>query len=234
MANPNILIVDDVDFFLEIEKHFLKNTPATIRTAKNGREALEKVREYPPDLIYLDLNMPLMDGATCCRLLKSEERFRKIPIIMVLAAKGQEDLDVCRSAGCDEIITKPVDKRLFLELGHKFLYNIDRRDLRVPFQTSIKIWMEGKEYRGESFDLSENGIYVKYREPVPEDATLRLAFTLGSEPDQEVFEVGGRVSWVNQGFPRSNMNLPQGFGVEFKLMNKAKTELLKNWVDQHM
>jgi len=231
MANPNILLVDDVDFFLEIERHFLKNTPAIVRTAKNGQDALAKVAEHPPDLIYMDLNMPIMDGAACCRSLKGDDRFKTIPIIMVLAAKGQEDLDTCRSAGCDEIITKPVDKRLFLELGHKFLYNINRRDLRVPYRTTVLFLVDGKEVRGESVDLSENGIYVKFREPVPENASLRFSFAIGSNHEQ-VIEARGRVTWLNQGFPRANLNLPQGFGAEIKPLEPDQKVALKDWIDR--
>ena len=67
-----ILLVDDAKFFLELEKQFLKNTPATLLTASSGKEALEIAKESRPSLVFMDVDMPEMDGLDCCRQFKAD------------------------------------------------------------------------------------------------------------------------------------------------------------------
>ena len=62
MATPKILLVDDTKLFLKLEQEYLKQSSAQVFTAGNGHEALELARTIRPDLIYMDLNMPVMDG----------------------------------------------------------------------------------------------------------------------------------------------------------------------------
>ena len=67
-----ILLVDDNDMFLEIEKEFLQYTNTEVITACDGIEALNIVKAMRPDLIFMDLEMPKMDGASCCRAIKDD------------------------------------------------------------------------------------------------------------------------------------------------------------------
>ena len=100
MPTAKILLVDDVDFFLEMEKDYLRQTPAEVLVAGNGRIAIEQAEQHRPDLIFMDVNMPVMDGLTCCRKLKANQRLKDIPVVMVFAPNGNLDEAACRAAGC--------------------------------------------------------------------------------------------------------------------------------------
>src|SRR6185369_12372842 len=80
MKRKKVLLVDDVHLIIELEKAFLKGLPVDLLIARNGVEALELVNKEHPDLIYMDLNMPVMDGLTCCRALKSNPETMAIPV----------------------------------------------------------------------------------------------------------------------------------------------------------
>ncbi len=104
-----ILVVDDdqnirrlVSFNLSLENH-------EIFVASNGKEGIQVALEKNPDLILLDIMMPVMDGYKTCEWLKKDPRTKDIPIFM-LSVKGQmTDLDDAFNAGADDYITKPFD-----------------------------------------------------------------------------------------------------------------------------
>jgi two-component system phosphate regulon response regulator PhoB len=106
-----ILIVDDEKDIRELLTFQLLQHGFIVDAASNGEEALDKIEEKPPDLIILDLMMPKMDGAEVCRVLKREEKTRRIPIIM-LTAKGEEiDRVVGFELGADDYVPKPFSPR---------------------------------------------------------------------------------------------------------------------------
>lgn len=105
-----ILVVDDDDRNLRLMEALLAPLKHEVVLARNGIEALEKVEENPPDLIMLDILMPGMDGFEVARRLKSDEKRKIIPIVMVTALGGIEDRVKALDAGADDFLTKPVDK----------------------------------------------------------------------------------------------------------------------------
>ncbi len=214
MPTAKILLVDDVDFFLEMEKDYLRQTPAEILIAGNGQIALAQAELHRPNVIFMDVNMPVMDGLTCCRKLKADPRLKDIPVVMVFAPSGNLDEAACRAAGCDAVLKKPVDRRLFLQTGHQFLFDIDRRRKRTPCQMTVDFKIGAGTYQGMGLDISDNGIYIGTRQPVKLHDQLRVSFFLPAVSSERI-DLYARVAWINQGFPRSSMYLPQGFGVEF-------------------
>ncbi|HEV2732975.1 MAG TPA: response regulator transcription factor, partial [Terriglobales bacterium] len=108
MANselkPNILVVDDEAQIIRVLKTTLSSQGYGIRTASDGEEALQLMKDWTPDLIVTDLRMPNMDGLELCRHVRTQSR---APII-VLSVKGQEAIKVeALDAGADDYITKP-------------------------------------------------------------------------------------------------------------------------------
>jgi two-component system KDP operon response regulator KdpE len=100
----NILVVDDEPQITRVLKTSLSSQGYGIRTAADGEEALQTMREWAPDLIVTDLRMPNMDGLELCRRVRTESR---IPII-VLSVKGEETIKVeALDAGADDYVTKP-------------------------------------------------------------------------------------------------------------------------------
>ncbi|GAM09842.1 polar-differentiation response regulator DivK [Geobacter sp. OR-1] len=214
MAIPKILLVDDVQLFLEIEKRLLEQSNVEILTARDGEEALKIVRQERPSLVVMDINMPKMDGIDCCRAIKSDPDLAGTAVIIVTNASNDGDLDQSWKAGCDDFIVKPVDGRLFLEKARRFLNAIDRRRKRIFFQTEIAVQIEGRIITGTSFDLSYMGMYVASSWLPSVGDSIVLSFRLlDTSPAMTVAR--GKVIWVNHGRNRKP-DYPDGFGVEFK------------------
>lgn len=104
-----ILIVDDEDKNIKLMAGILKSGGYEYETAKNGVEAIEKARSYNPDLIYLDIMMPEMDGLEACKRLKADVLTEQIPIVMVTALADRETKLNGLEAGANDFLTKPVD-----------------------------------------------------------------------------------------------------------------------------
>ena len=78
--------------------------------ANNGREALVQMEvPPPPDLIFLDLNMPVMNGYECLELLKKEDRYKHIPVVIFTTSKDPKDIDKVRKMGANLFFTKPTN-----------------------------------------------------------------------------------------------------------------------------
>lgn len=104
-----ILIVDDEVMNLKIISFMLKSHGYDFETAENGLEALEKTKAFMPDLIFLDIMMPGMDGYETCRRLKENPTTTYIPVVMVTALADKEARLEGLKAGANDFLTKPVD-----------------------------------------------------------------------------------------------------------------------------
>ncbi len=105
-----LLVVDDNENNRDIVSRLLEREGYEVSTAENGAEALEQTRTQPPDLILLDVMMPVMDGIEACKRLKDDPETRLIPVV-IMTALGQVD-DRVRGiqAGADDFLTKPVNR----------------------------------------------------------------------------------------------------------------------------
>jgi CheY-like chemotaxis protein len=227
---PSILVVDDVDFFREVMVAYFQRTPAEILTASSGLEAFDLAVKQRPDLIYLDAGMPGMSGLDCCRKLKVDVRTNHIPVVVVFTPGREATLEEVQDCGCDGYLTKPFGKEEFLNLGHRFLFHIERRERRVSCQMAVDFTMAGQAYRGRAYDISRHGIYVEFRDELPPVKQISTTFMLPTVCS-ELLEACGHVVWVNQGFPRNNLKLPQGFGVEFQGMPGKTVQAIEKYLE---
>ena len=109
-----ILLVDDESGIRESLSIRLKNSGYNVLTAKDGIDGLKKARSSNPDLIILDLMLPKMDGYKVARLLKFDQRYSHIPIL-ILSARGQDvDKAMGKSAGADDFVIKPFNAERLL------------------------------------------------------------------------------------------------------------------------
>lgn len=231
MPKPKILLVDDVQLILELEKSFLKNLPVSILTARNGQEALELIRQERPDLVYMDMNMPVMDGPTCCAAIKSDPDIGATPVIMVTTAGQQGDEALCRRAGCDDFMTKPIDRREFLDKGRRLIAAIDRREHRVACNAPVLVTNGDDAVPGVSADLGAGGVYVATDLPVAADNPVELTFVVPGEEPRQV-SATGRVAWENSADSRKKPSLPIGFGVGFTEIDPAAASFIEAFVDE--
>jgi CheY-like chemotaxis protein len=229
MSRPKILLVDDNRHFLELEKAFLKQCAVMIYTATTGVEALDLVALFRPDLIFLDLYMPEMDGAECCRILKSDPDLRTIPIVMITAGGKLEEKELCVSCGCDGFLVKPVDRRTFLACGHRFLPAIDQIELRVPCSVQVMYRIGERADYGNGVNLSTKGMFIASEREVEVDDLVNLSFFVPGERGG-VVEAAGRVAWLNNGLKPA---LPGGFGVEFLRTSDISTNIIRAFMEDN-
>ena len=104
---PLVLIVDDVDHGREICAEYLEFRGFRVATAADGQEALDKAFELIPDVILMDLSLPVIDGWEATRRLKMDSRTKEIPVIALTAHALASAHDRAMEAGCDSVVTKP-------------------------------------------------------------------------------------------------------------------------------
>ena len=111
MSEQNkILIVDDNQANCELLDAYLAEYDCEIDFAYDGQQALDKVAEFKPDLILLDVMMPKLNGFEVCEKLKSDENTRQIMILMVTALNELGDIERAVNAGTNDFVSKPVTK----------------------------------------------------------------------------------------------------------------------------
>lgn len=114
MDNPKdysrftVLIVDDIPVNIILLKTMLTKTNVRILTATNGQEALDTIRKQKPDLVLLDIQMPLMNGMEVLKEIKADPELKRIPVFMVSAYTSPEDIEQSMSLGASGFIKKPV------------------------------------------------------------------------------------------------------------------------------
>lgn len=105
-----ILIVDDSDTAVQTLRWYLQDGPFQVLTAKDGLAAVRMAHERHPDLILMDLVMPVLDGLGAVRALKKAADTRGIPVIMVTTRDDPAEVERSYSVGCSDYVTKPVDR----------------------------------------------------------------------------------------------------------------------------
>lgn len=105
-----ILIADDNPTNVELLEAYLSGIDCEIEVANDGLETLEKTASFKPDLILLDIMMPKMSGFEVCEKLKGDPATKNIMILMVTALSESGDIERAVRAGCDDYLSKPVNK----------------------------------------------------------------------------------------------------------------------------
>jgi CheY-like chemotaxis protein len=114
-----ILLVEDNDSSRDMLTRRLRKHNFEVTTAINGQEALDLVRKDAPDVVLLDMSLPVMDGWTAVRELRADAGIRHVPVIALTAHAGDEERKRAIEAGCDDYETKPVDMpRLLSTIEH--------------------------------------------------------------------------------------------------------------------
>ncbi len=125
LTGRKILIAEDNDINLSMMLDMLSVCGHVVIVARNGKEAIELALSNQPDLILMDIRMPVLDGLEATRRLRSLPQFRDVPIIALTASVGESTRDKCMAAGCTEHLTKPIQSNiLFKTLRHYFSANL--------------------------------------------------------------------------------------------------------------
>jgi DNA-binding response OmpR family regulator len=122
MMNPKkILVVDDEVDLVNTIRFSLEREGYTVLVSYSGEDALNQAQKEKPDLILLDIMLPKLDGYKVSRLLKFDERYKHIPILMLTAKTQEKDKTLGIETGADEYITKPFDIDELMEKVREYL-----------------------------------------------------------------------------------------------------------------
>jgi two-component system cell cycle response regulator DivK len=116
-----ILVVEDQEDNRQILRDLLGNAGFELDEAENGQDAIDQVAKRRPDLILMDIQLPVMDGYEATRRIKSDPATQTIPIIVVTSYALSGDENKARAAGCDAYVTKPYSPRQLLAKVREFL-----------------------------------------------------------------------------------------------------------------
>lgn len=229
MRKRKILLADDLELFLRLEKIFLHRDEFELVTAGRGEKALSLAREIKPDLIFLDLFMQGMNGAECCLAIKKDERYRGIPVVMVVHGKSDADLRLCREAGCDAVLHKPINRRDLLEMTIKLLRIEDHSPPRYAARLLVHY---GPDHRrlltDHSINLSTGGLFLETDHPLETDTTLKLELLF---PDsKQRLSCSVRVAWTNHPELLQRPELPAGMGLQFLDLSFSEKEIIRNYL----
>ena len=116
-----VLLVEDQEDNRDMLSRRLKKRGYEVEIAVDGAEGVEKARSEGPDLILMDMSLPVMDGWEATRILKAEEATRSIPVVALTAHAMSTDREKAFEAGCDAYETKPIELPRLLETMEKLL-----------------------------------------------------------------------------------------------------------------
>ena len=109
-----VMIIDDSNTIRRTAEALLKKAGYDVLTAADGFEAMSMITDHQPDIIFVDIMMPRLDGYQTCQLIKSNKRFRDIPVIMLSSKDGLFDRARGRMVGSEQYLTKPFTKEELL------------------------------------------------------------------------------------------------------------------------
>lgn len=121
MSTPTILVVDDEEYIQRILSFALTAEGFEVETASDGEEALEMIRECRPDVVVLDLMLPVVDGLGVLRSIRENRETNQIPVV-VLSAKGRDmDRQAALQGGANDYVTKPFNPARLIEKVQELL-----------------------------------------------------------------------------------------------------------------
>ena len=178
----SILLVDHSRGTLLFQETILRRRDMQIMTALAGTEGLAKARMEMPSLIIFGYDLFDMSAPEFCREIRSDEVTRAISLLLVCDRQHQDYGDLCLSAGCNDVIFRPLQKP---ELDQKVerLTNIPvRRQLRTITKIEISLEKDGRFVLGRSVNISSTGMLLEVDRMLPQNGPVRLHFYLPADP----------------------------------------------------
>lgn len=170
-----ILVVDDEADILELLTYNLSKEGYDVRTAENGKKAIEIAKSFEPDLMVLDIMMPVMDGVETCRNIKENPKL-KDTMVVFLTARAEEYTEVAAfDVGADDFITKPIKPRALLSR----LQALFRRNKEGGEKDHKQLVINDIVIDKESYTVTKAGVNI----PFPKKEFELLAF-LAQNPNK--------------------------------------------------
>jgi Tfp pilus assembly protein PilZ len=154
-----------------------------------------------------------------------------IPVIMVTTAGREQDELLCRSSGCDDYLSKPINNKTFLEKGRKLIADFERRRQRSNYSGDVQFLEKGEPRHGLIADISKGGLFMAIPHDAVPDEPLDLAFTLPHDGSNILVAARGRVAWENRAHNLLKPAYPAGVGVEFTDIDPAIVMMIEKLLE---
>jgi len=214
MVKRKILIPADDELRRLLEHSFLHRDTFEFLTASSGEEALRLIESEDPLLAILDLDMPGLSGDECCREVKGDPFLSNTPLALIATSANPTTRERCQAAGCDAVLTKPVEKRQLLEtICHLLQFELRGED-RVSVDLKGRIrFGEGRARDVQVIDLNHGGLFLHSLWLKPAGTPLNMNLFLPEPYGALRCEI--EVVWVNHPEWIKAHRLPVGMGVKF-------------------
>lgn len=121
---PTVLVVDDSHTIRRSAEMFLRQGGFDVLLAEDGFDALSKIHDHGPDLVFCDILMPRLDGYQTCAIIKRNARFADLPVVMLSSKDGLFDKARGRMVGSQQYLTKPFTKEQLLQAAQQWTYKV--------------------------------------------------------------------------------------------------------------
>lgn len=177
-----ILLVDQSRGALLFQETILRRRDMQITTALAGSEGLLKARTEKPNLIIFGYDLFDMSAPEFCREIRDQEETRAISLLLVCDRSNVEHGDLCLSAGCNDVIFRPLQKPELDEKVERLTSIPVRRQLRTITKIEVSLEKDGRFLLGRSINISSNGMLIEVDRMLPQEGPVRLHFYLPGDP----------------------------------------------------
>lgn len=133
LEDLKVLVVDDSKTILRSAELYLKEKGCEVRTVEDGFQSLSIIDDYQPDIVFLDIMMPRLDGYQTCAMIKSNEEYADIPVIMLSSKHNLFDKARGRLSGSEEYLTKPFSHDDLINAINKHTHKSDAENIPEEF-----------------------------------------------------------------------------------------------------
>lgn len=226
-----ILLVDSESLPLQVQQGFFANSPVSIHTAADMDRALAIAVREVPDLIIIGKQQLPQEAIAFCKTVKADPLLKHIPLLLVTGAIGPAEFEAFRAAGYADCIPKPIDRIQYLTVVRRYLPTVERRGVRVPLQTEVRLTAYDDFHVAVTRDVGMKGVQLASElQPKPGEE-LQISFVLpGSDAPTEV---RGKVAWLRPNGGNGKPGAAYGFGVEFlEITGKGMPQLRKGELER--
>jgi response regulator RpfG family c-di-GMP phosphodiesterase len=177
-----ILLVDHSRGALLFQETILRRRDMMIMTALAGSQGLEKARTERPNLIIFGYDLFDMTAPEFCREIRSDDDTRAISLLLVCDRENNEHGDLCLSAGCNDVIFRPLHKPELDEKVERLTRIPVRRQLRTITKIEVSLEKNGRFLLGRSVNISSTGMLIELDRLLPQEGPVRLHFYLPGDP----------------------------------------------------
>ncbi|HEX7809245.1 MAG TPA: PilZ domain-containing protein [Thermoanaerobaculia bacterium] len=181
-APGRILLVDHSRGALLFQETILRRRDMVIVTALAGSEGLDKARAERPNLIIFGYDLFDMTAPEFCREIRHDDHTRAISLLLVADREHSEQGDLCLSAGCNDVIFRPLQKPELDQKVERLTSIPVRRQLRTITKIEVSMEKNGRFVLGRSINISSSGMLIEVDRVLPHEGPVRLHFYLPADP----------------------------------------------------